>query len=175
MFARSTKMTDAEKDEFKKEILDKTTLCPALKKGAKTSKLSPKAQEVMKAFESLPGDWKSNAREKALKKLFEAVLGEKLNVGSLHVTDNPRLSGTDAKRFAAIVPEEDNNGAGYPLGKVIVLVQDGYDKGMTETGGIGNHVLLEDCRFATADELDAYLDAMQKKVDINTILQYFNK
>jgi hypothetical protein len=172
MFNRRNKMTDAEKAEFKKEILGATTVCPNATKSKKASKMSPNAEALLKALEGMPSDWQGR-KANSLKKMFEAVLGEKLEVKSAHITDNPRITGNDFKKFTAIVPEENSNGTDYTLGNVVIVYSNGQDRCFDERGGVGGHLDPADCRFATADEIDKFLDSVQKRIDVNTIVQHF--
>ena len=172
MFNRSNKMTDAEKAELKKEILAVTPLCASATKSKKASQLSKNGEALLKALEGLPSDWQGR-KATSLKKCFEAVLGEKLELKSSHITDNPRIKSSDFKKFTAIVPEENSNGSDYSLGNVVIVYSNGHDRCFDERGGVGGHLDPADCRFATADELDKFLDSIQKRVDVNTIMQHF--
>lgn len=173
MFNRSVRMTDDEKAEMKKEILAVTSVSASATKSKSASKMSPNAVALVKALEGMPSDWQGR-KSQALVKMFEAILGEKLDKTSSHVTDNPRITGNDFKKFVAIVPEECSNSHDYSLGKVVLVYQSGYDKCFTESGNVGNgHLDPADCRFATADEIDKFLDKLQRNVDANTIIQHF--
>jgi hypothetical protein len=173
MFSRSETMTDVERDELKKEIMSATKVLPSVTKSKKAGTLSPKAEELLKAFEKLPSDWRSNSKGTALRAMFEAVLGEKLSVPSAHITDSPRLSGSDFKKFVAVVPEECSSGHDYPLGKVAVVINNGYDQLLYEGGKVLNHLPPQDCRFATEKEIDHFLDKLQRNTNVDTIVSTF--
>lgn len=171
MFVRSTKMTDGEKAELKKEVLAVTQVV-TLPKPAKANPLSPKAREVKKILDKMPSGWKADLKGKFLDELAEALTGEKLSV-DLHVTGLPRLKDDSLKKYMIIVPEENTNSSEYVPGKPIMALKDGLDYCLMASGKTGNHVEEEDCRFPTVEEVDQFLDELQKKVDVTVLLSAF--
>lgn len=174
MFKRDVMMTNAEKTEMKNEILKVTPVNPPTK--PKVTKLSAKAQATLKILENGKVDF-STDRKKYLRELAEAILGEKLSV-SAHITDLPRLATKQddmsvMKRLSAIVPEEDTNDHGYPLGKVVLVLQDYADYCITDKGITGKHINPMDCRMASDAEIDSFLDNLQKNLDAQKILSTF--
>ena len=168
MFKRSNKMTDAEKAELKAEILKATPAVPkAVKK--KKSALSDKAIAVQKVLGASGLDF-NTSRKKTLQELMEIVLGEKLS-GSSHITDAPRLKDDSLKKFMVIVPEESSNSHRYPLGKPCLVVADYVDYCMDNKGTLQDHIAPKDCRVASLDEIDEFLDELQKNADALTIVK----
>ena len=169
MFKRDVMMTDAEKAEMKAEILKVTAVNPQTK--PKVTKLSDKAVATLKILESGKVDF-STDRKKFLRELAEAILGEKLSVSN-HITSLPRIKLDDMKRLTAIVPEEDTFDHGYPLGKVVLVMQDHTDYCLNEKGQAGKHIEPKDCRMASDHEIDTFLNALQKNLDAQAILNTF--
>jgi hypothetical protein len=170
MFNRSATMTDDEKAELVKEILAVTPVNP--KTPVKKGKLSAKAQNVLKVLADGQNNNFDSNRMKYLQRLTEAIMGEKLTVSD-YITGLPRLKDDSLKKFMAIVPEENSFDHGYTLGKAVLVKTTGLDYCIKSNGSLGNHIMEEDCRYATMEEVTELVDTLQKNVDAVTVANLF--
>jgi hypothetical protein len=161
-------MSNDEKAELKKEVLAVTKLV-VIPKSPKADPMSPKAKEIKKVMDKMPPDWLSDSKGKFLTELVESLVGEKLSINT-HLTGLPHLKDDSLKKFMIIVPEENTNSSDYAPGKPVMAVKDGMDACMMANGKIGNHIEEQDCRFATAEEVDLFLDELQKRTDAQTVI-----
>lgn len=178
MFKREVKMSNKEKAEMKAEILKVTpnVVAPKKVKSAPVPKMSKKALQAVEVLKTMPSEWRGSNREKFMTGLLETVLGEKLVVSAPvadFLTGAPRIDKTNLKKFQAIVPEGHANEHNYPLGKTVLLLQDGGSVCLKADGTAGDAIRRSSCRYATRPEITAFLDELQKKGNVEEFARYF--
>jgi hypothetical protein len=174
MFERTKYMTDAEKAEMRDEII-KATPFPVEPKEVivKVPKRSKTTMDVQKVFDGLPRDWHGNDKGKALARLFEVFLGEPLVLPAVKKRPTNMFKKKDSKSLQALVPIRTGNSHTYPIGEVCLILKNYTDVCMRGDGSNGNHVDEQNFRYATLQEIDAFLDKLQKKVQVYDIVRHF--
>lgn len=173
MFERTNKMTDDEKAELKKEILKATPVMVQPKKEVVTlPKRSKTTMEVQKILDGLPREWK-NEQGKALASLFEVLLGEPVIVTIPVPPVTNKFNIKKSMKFQAVVAHCNDNSHNYPIGEVSVVYRDGSVQGVRINGTVGNHMNDSSFRYANPDEIDSFLDKLQKHASIKDLIEYF--